>query len=118
MFLSPNQLSDIEQQVMNELINNKVYISTDSSTMLKRIYHKTYISIYFMNDYSRWHSSYSNTDNRSSIMMGSIIDLGVLSLSRKIFITRWSSYGDLACTLSKSSCHHIAPQEYPFIHKL
>ena len=113
-FLSTKQLPEIEQSVMNELLHGNVYISTDSSKVLYQLNERTNRSIYFINDFVRGHSSYSKTGNKTSIIMGSIIDMGVLSFSKKIYTTYWSSYGDMACFLSNNVCNYVTPLVFPF----
>ena len=78
-----------------------VYLSTDSSYVLEYINNHTKNQIFYMKEFERGHSSPAHNRKSSlSALEGAVCDLGVLSFAKGLYITRKSSYGGLASSLS------------------
>ena len=78
-----------------------VYLSTDSSYVLNYMNNHTNNNIFYMKDFGRGHSAPAhNRKTGVSALEGAVCDLGVLSFAKSVYITRKSSYGGFACSLS------------------
>ena len=78
-----------------------VYLSTDSSYVLDYMNNHTQHNIFYMKSCGRGHSAPAhNRKTGVSALEGAVCDLGVLSFAKSVYITRKSSYGGFACSLS------------------
>lgn len=109
-FIPEAHLPQIAMKI-KKMINPKtaVYVSTDSNLVLTFIQKFTQNRIYFMNTFKRGHSSpLFNKDTAEESTEGAICDLGVLSFSKQLYFTQFSSYGHFAYTLSKATINTLS----------